>query len=379
MNNFINIIFDGNFFFYKSFSTFKSYKSDTHSNEMTDEEQSQLIRKFAIDFCAVLNQFNTPKNIIFCLDSSSWRKKIDIISGSYKSNRSTSDPMWDNFNFCRNEFTQILKNKGVWVSRIHSAEGDDLLYFWSHEFYKSNKSSILYTSDKDLCQVVKSNPEAVISIYQQKTGVKKLIVSNGTLSMFESIEEPSIFDNGGMGNTINYIKDLSSTLEVEEVDPYKLQIEKILYGDKSDTVPSIITWKKLKREYRFNPTMIKKVIQKIEDKYNNIPSSEKLLEEEEYLDFVAQSCLNECSKENYTLDKVKNNIKLNSRFIILNDKIIPTSIQELFIEDYNSFMNTYVSRRYTMNTLLSDSKYYSEDTDKNTIQQKMENSIFNSL
>ena len=51
------------------------------------KDRSVFIRKIATDLCSSLRDLPTGGRLIFTADSRSWRKKIEIEDGGYKSDR----------------------------------------------------------------------------------------------------------------------------------------------------------------------------------------------------------------------------------------------------------------------------------------------------
>ena len=55
-------------------------------------------------------------------------------------------------------FEGILRKKGLIVSRVMGAEGDDLLYIWSLYFgYCLDEELVIITGDSDIRQIMNKN------------------------------------------------------------------------------------------------------------------------------------------------------------------------------------------------------------------------------
>ena len=72
----MNILFDGNYLFHKTFSVFSTYYNGKDMSEvLADKEKRQvLIRKCIIDMCYTLKRFEKDlTRVVFVIDSHSWR------------------------------------------------------------------------------------------------------------------------------------------------------------------------------------------------------------------------------------------------------------------------------------------------------------------
>ena len=154
----LNLVFDGNYLFYKTLFIFSGYSSGKRLLE-DEKDQAMFMRKIATDMSHAIRFFGNPDRIIFTIDSRSWRKDIEIEEGAYKGTRSKDENTvnWDSFYKCMNEFGIILRKKGIIVSKEERAEGDDLMYAWNTECLANNKSVILFTGDRDIIQLVGKN------------------------------------------------------------------------------------------------------------------------------------------------------------------------------------------------------------------------------
>ena len=76
----MNLIFDGNYLFYKTLFIFGSYAKKGKVLS-TDTDQEMFIRKIATDMTHAIRSFGNPSRIIFTIDSRSWRKDVLIEEG----------------------------------------------------------------------------------------------------------------------------------------------------------------------------------------------------------------------------------------------------------------------------------------------------------
>ena len=154
----MNIIFDGNYLFHRNFSIFSTYYRGQDMCEVLEDDENRqvLLRKCVIDLCYTVRRFENVNKVAFVIDSSSWRHKV---YDDYKySLTRVRDPFYKHFLTCLNMFEELLRKKGIIVSRVNGAEGDDLLYVWSLYFgYCLDEELLIITGDSDIRQVITPN------------------------------------------------------------------------------------------------------------------------------------------------------------------------------------------------------------------------------
>jgi len=177
----MNLIFDGNYLFYKTLFIFGQYGSKGEKVLSSDKDQSMFMRKIATDMAHAIRTFGNPTRVVFTIDSRSWRKEVEIEEGGYKSNRDKDESVidWDTFYKLMNEFGEIIAEKGYIVSREPRAEGDDLMYLWADEFFNNGEDSVIITGDKDMYQVVKCNNVNFIAVYNPNSKTRKIVGPTG--------------------------------------------------------------------------------------------------------------------------------------------------------------------------------------------------------
>ncbi len=251
----MNIIFDGNYLFYKTLFIFGGYSKGTTLLN-TKKEQEMFMRKVATDFSYSVRTFGSPDRIIFTVDSRSWRKEVLIEDGKYKSNRDDKDSKinWDAFYSCIGEFTEILEKKKVIVSKQDRAEGDDLTYLWSDRFYQEGLDSVIITGDQDMYQCIKFNGSNFVVVYNPNSKSRKLVIPHG-FEEWMNREDYDLFDASTyMNRSKDSIQEVSRQCTVETIDPKYAIFEKVITGDSGDTVPSIWTGRRVAESTELLPT-----------------------------------------------------------------------------------------------------------------------------
>ena len=159
----LNIVMDASGMFYRSLFTVGNFDGKK-GEKLLDTKKSQgvFMRKLATDFSSIIREIENPSRVIVCMDSSSWRKTIQIDDGGYKHDREEkkedSPVNWKVFYELIEKFSVILSQKGYIVSKIPGAEADDLLYLWSRMLNDMGENVILVTGDSPAVIVVAPQP-----------------------------------------------------------------------------------------------------------------------------------------------------------------------------------------------------------------------------
>lgn len=226
----MNILFDGNYLFHRNFSVFSTYYRGQDIGEVLQDKEKQqvLIRKCITDICHTVRRFEDVKKVVFVIDSNSWRR---VVYDDYKyALTKVRDPYYKYFLAVLDMLEDILRKKGLIVSRVKGAEGDDLMYVWKLYFkYTLDEELVIVTGDSDIRQIIDG-----------KTSV--LNNNSKNLKMF-SIPEKEIFWN----------EYLDSDIMVVPTNPFEVLLQKVILGDSSDNIP------KLKE--RFGPKAFEKFIE----------------------------------------------------------------------------------------------------------------------
>lgn len=229
----MNIIFDGNFLFWKSYSVWSMYHTDRHSspeeNEqriakaLQDREQQQvLLRKCIIDLCKAVNRFTCEKqSVTVVIDSHSWRYKY---YSDYKyALTKVRGESYKDFLKVLDMFEKLLRDRGLVVSRVSGAEGDDLLYFWSMYYGElENTDTLIVTGDSDIRQLINDS----ISIFCNNSKNLKLFCTEVNKNRYEeALRNDREFQKG--------------ELPIIPTDPFEILLYKVVMGDTSDNIPKL--------------------------------------------------------------------------------------------------------------------------------------------
>ena len=358
-----NLIIDlSNMFFRSLFITGgygpKSFSFDSQS------EIDQLMRKVSTDISYIIRKTN-PSRVIFAMDSTSWRKKINIEENEgYKGNREKSERLnWDNILSTLAEFGEILKESGFIVSKIDNAEADDLISLWRDELvFNQHQHVIIVSADEDVRQLVLFYPyepgkKAFSVVFNPFTYGKqrnrKLYIPKYFQSWINDEEEADIFNTRIDVDKEDFIR-LRDNEKVlfEEVNGDEIVLRKIFCGDDGDNIPAFYTWINDKgKEVRLTNSV-----------YNKIKLSMNLTDVE---DLNSESKLNELGSLLNKLSGTSVNFDITSRFqrqvklVHLQRMNFPISIVEEFDktkDDYVAQSNIH-PQNWNVNTLLEGTRY----------------------
>jgi 5'-3' exonuclease len=350
----MNIIIDGNYLFYKTLFIFSYGTSGKRLLEDT-KDQEMFIRKIATDMSHAIRSFGNPDRIIFTIDSRSWRKEIEIEDGAYKGHREKDETTidWDSFYKCMNEFGVILRKKGIIVSKEERAEGDDLMYLWAESFYQNGEDSIIITGDKDLTQCIRFNGKNFVIVYNPNSKSRKIVAAQGFSKWLRS-EEYDLFDASTfMNRSKDLIAEAINSIPIEEIDPAYTIFEKVIVGDAGDAVPPIWTWENKGKTYRVTPSKAERIYEivnrtKFVDDVYDLPN--RAME-------IANGILATC-KQTAPAEVIKSRLVRNLQLVYLNDRIIPSDIQDKFKESFEKYSPKKLSAaNYDMVHLLEGTRF----------------------
>lgn len=223
----MNIVFDGNYLIHKCFSVWATYYQDRKATPeendeairlaLEDKEKQQvLLRKILIDFCAAVNRFKPLgiDSVVVVLDSMSWRYNF---YPNYKyALTKVKSSYYQGFLNIINIFEEFLRKKGIIVSRVQGAEGDDLIYTWSVYFNETQEEEVIViTADSDLRQII--NP-------------KLSIFCNNSKNL-------RMYCHGC--NEVRWNEYFDVDVLVDKVEPLEIVLYKVIMGDNSDNIPKL--------------------------------------------------------------------------------------------------------------------------------------------
>ena len=330
----INILIDGNYIFHKTFGIFAGYGNVDPGKVLKNKsDQAMFIRKISTDLTASLKTLPVGGRLVFTSDSRSWRKDVEIEDGGYKSGRVKDENVdWTVFFELMQAFGSHLEKMGFIFSKIEGAEGDDLLLYWSQRFNDEGQSCIIISGDKDLHQLARmKGPDVWTAVWNSNSKKNILSVPRGWKENWlnEARTEVSIFN---MGSTISpekeRLKDFIKKVDIEEIDSFPFIFNKILIGDKGDSVPSVWEYESSGKTMRFTPKSAEKIYNFfLESKWKDVPMK-FLSEDEDFLNWISPLILKISKGVDSTENrkKVKSNFLRNLKLMWLEDSVIPENV-----------------------------------------------------
>lgn len=331
------LLIDGNYFLHSRLFVLPRPKNGV----MLEDEASRasLMRKLAIDLASEVRKMRGfIDKVVVAVDARSWRKDL-FPAAEYKGTRKADSSIdWNAVYNVYEEFQNILQKHGVVVHKIEGAEADDVLFGWSTLLINKGRNSIIWTGDKDLIQLVnysKANDSYALwyspvqkSLYCFKDFIDVLNTSETTnnddllfnLSTYSGVREEYKLA----------IKDWiqSNKVKLTEVNCDEFMFNKLLIGDKSDNIPSVVLWQKeMKggklRTYSITDKLADKIFQQY-NKENNQFVIDQLFNKDE-IEKLADVVYRVIGKS--SVAQIKNNVSQNMSLMMLHTKVIPDAIQ----------------------------------------------------
>lgn len=335
------LLIDGNYFVFSRLFVLPKPKGDTLL--LGDEKQkSQFMRKLAIDFASEMRKLKMfVDDVVLTVDSKSWRKDL-YPDAQYKGTRKQNKTVdWTAVYEVYEAFQEIVAKKGVTVHQIQGAEADDVIFGWSTMLNARGKSCIVWTGDRDLIQLVNystTNDAHTVWYYNTKKSLyayEGFAVDMESSASEELTEDDMLFNMGGQHMMRDaYQRDIMSwvkanKIQTTEIDCDEFIFKKILVGDKSDNIPSVITWQKEMKSGKLrNYSITDKTAESI---YNQFVK--------EYKDFKIDYLFSSEAKDKLSdiiyrvvghssLTLIKANLTKNIGLMLLHNKTIPDPIQK---------------------------------------------------
>lgn len=346
------LVFDWSNMSFRSLFTSQIFGNASSYN--TEEEINSFIAKMATDISLILRTYN-PNNVVFAVDAiNPWRKDfLEDQEIGYKGQREKDKNMnWDNIYKGLDDFRKVMEEKGFNFAYTERAEADDLMALTKESVFKKypDMNVVIVSSDADIRQLVEFDPQkeqyclVFNPIGSGKGGKKKLYMNSECKRWFETKDKVDIFfSNLNPGK--EFIKNAlnkDKKIEIVEIDPNKVVLEKIFCGDAGDNVPSFYEYygtngkKRRISEKKFESLCEQLCIQDVEDLLNKEfmlkDTIEKIMKKE--LDDV------DCSDR---LNRQRHLVELNSELFPENIRNYMADIIIMLSEDYKNPNNIRLS------------------------------------
>lgn len=232
----LTLLIDGNWLLMSRLAVLNGkYAND---DEMCRDLQLMLIKSINV----VLRTFPSIDNIIFVSDGGSWRNDLPIpsfLSEKYKGTRELNPDINMTMVFSYfEEFINTLDKFNITTSKAPNIEGDDWIWYWSTKLNKEGTNVIIWSCDKDLTQLVKTNFDTgVFTVcWNIKAGVT---LQDGDYS--ENSELDFFFKDLNKETNDKYLHEIiKKASKINKITPSDIVIDKIIRGDKGDNILPII-------------------------------------------------------------------------------------------------------------------------------------------
>jgi 5'-3' exonuclease len=335
------LLIDGNYFVFSRLFVLPKPKNGKLLGD--DKQKSQFMRKLAIDFASEMRKLKMfVDDVVLTVDSKSWRKDL-FPTAEYKGTRKQNSSVdWTAVYEVYEAFQDIVATKGVTVHQIQGAEADDVIFGWSAALNARGKSCIVWSGDRDLIQLVnysETNDAHTLWYYNTKKtlyGYEGFNKDMETSAAKELTSDDMLFNMGGQHmlrddyqrDILDWIK--ANKISIKEVDCDKFIFQKILTGDKSDNIASVVTWQKeMKTGKLRNYSITDKTADLIWDQYvkeYNKDFTIDFLFSSEAKDILVDIIYRVVGHSSQTL--IKTNLTQNIALMLLHNKTIPDPIQK---------------------------------------------------
>jgi len=353
-----NIILDGSYLLYKNVFILKKLKSISDLFDLLERDFNTLTRTFPYD------------NIYFVSDSRelNWRK---IIYNEYKNKRKKDLNIdWDFVFKTYDDFKKTLNIKNnVKLLEYNGLEGDDFIAYIINKTNENGYSNIIIASDKDLQQLLSFdlNKNYINIQWNYRFSDQRVYLPKNYQLFLEQLhnsENNNIFSLDNDIDFYNFIINLIQKTKINDINKEQILFEKIVQGDISDNIISII---KIKNgEYNINGRGIgKDGAKKVYNIYKKIHP--------EKIDFNSINFINRLTDIVIYYKKIKNpstklkeiikeNIILNRQLISLDTQYMPKKIYEN-LKNYFNEIEKKIKKNKTKNNknIIIDNNNDSDD------------------
>lgn len=241
MKNKLTLICDGNWLLMSRFSVMSNGFNINNPDISKEMAQNDLHNLMAKSINIVLNRFPVIDNIVLVTDGGSWRKQLPIPKQlqdtTYKGNREqTVELDWKYIYGSLTNLSDKCKELGITVANHSAIEGDDWVWYWSRRLNADGVSTIIWSSDQDLKQLIQvdSKTGAFTAWYNDRNGIW----------LDESFEEKPMDDLDFFMQPIKVKSPVLESLKQYSSStnffiPDEIIMEKIICGDAGDNIKPV--------------------------------------------------------------------------------------------------------------------------------------------
>lgn len=333
------LIIDGNYFLHSRLFVLPRKKNEQLLG--SHDSQSQLMRKLSIDFASEIRKMGPfIDQVVVAVDAKSWRKDL-FPEAQYKGTREHDDSInWKGVFNVYVKWQELLAKQGVIVHQINGAEADDVLFGWSTQLNNEGKNCIVWTGDRDLIQLVNYNTAMDSYTLWYYNSKRKLIAFEGFSQLLESEKSSELSNEDLLFNMASsevvhdkMMHDLKqwsikNSVQIEEINCDEFIFSKILQGDKSDNIKSVVTWTKTATSgkvmnYSISEKMSLKVLSQFSKEHGEFKID--MFFNQEYVDQIVDIIYRVVG--NSTREEIRLRFNQNLDLMLLHYNTIPEPIQ----------------------------------------------------
>jgi len=365
------LIIDGNYFVHSRLFVLPRPKGKDAALLGDRDGQEQFMRKLCIDFASEVRKM-TPfvDQIVVAVDSKSWRKDL-FPDAAYKGTRVPDNSVnWSNVFETYEEWQTILAKHGVIIHKVPGAEADDILFGWAAQLNNEGKNCIVWTGDRDLIQLVDYNNATDAYTLWYYNSKRKLLAFPGFQDLLESAgsgemsNDEMLFNMSSDAVTTDRLKEdftawvLKNSVTIEEINCDDFIFSKILQGDKSDNIRSVVMWSKTGasgkiRNYSITEKHATKILERYRETEGNFHIDHFFSKNQ--VDIIVELIHEIVGRA--TRDEIRVAFNQNLDLMLLHYNTIPESIQKnIFSEIEKDFkVSTQLTKLAQMERILEGS------------------------
>ena len=369
------LLIDGNYFLHSRLFVLPR-PSKGKEFMKTESEKEQLMRKLSLDFASEVRKVGSfVDQIVFAVDDRSWRKDL-FPEAEYKGTRSYDDSInWNNVFEVYGEFQEILKNTGVVVNKVSGAEADDVMFGWANQLNNNGKSCIVWTGDRDLIQLVNYNEATDAYTLWYYNSKKNLIAFQGfsdVLAKRKTIDlsnDDLLFNMGSEDSAHDALKEDfqawvdKNGVNISEINCDDFIFVKILQGDKSDNIKSVVTWNKegkngKVRTYSITEKMAESILEQYKETEGNFHIDDFF--NKDLVDKIVHLIQKNIGRADINETRIRFN--QNMDLMLLHYNTIPRGIQKGIYENVNADIDSTPQFNVIsdMNSMLKGTKWFND-------------------
>lgn len=336
------------------------YTNAEINNFDTEEECNVFARKVTNDICSLMKTFN-PNEVFLFLDSKEpWRESV---CPNYKGTRKRDDSInMKNILSVMEDLLDIFRDKGMNIFRVWHAEADDIAALYKVNINKdSDCSSVFVTSDADWLQLVDFDEQSkrytcVYNPIVASKSINKLFCTDKFEEWVETNDSMEIFcDYTSTKRKIVEAMAYNSRINLYVIDPEKVLMDKILFGDDGDNIPAFFQYYKSGRKVRLTEKKFEKVRSLLETEIDNVSDLERVNEGRDFIDAIGKVF-------KYDTSKLDGEVLLKTQrdCVELNPNRFPDDIVEEFSNMflyYKKHRNVPTSYLKSVDSVLKGTKY----------------------